>query len=135
MVAPPFAVSPHPSVIAGCTVFGGTLQVPLPEMGLIVATTVPIVAFIATVKLNGVPDATVFVDVAVASVEPAPFAPEKIVRTKVSLPTGAPNVSVQLRDPLAVAHRLEVALTSNICAVPPLTAIETDEAFGETNCG
>lgn len=100
-----------------------------------VNTTVPIAAFIATLRVNGVPAATVVLLVAVASTVPVPFAPAKIVIANESFPAGAPTVSVQVRVPVVVVQSDDAVLTSNVCGVPPLSAIVTDDAFGETNCG
>ena len=41
----------------------------------------------------------------------------------------------QRGDFMYVVQSGEVLLTSNVCAVPLLTEIATDIAFGETNCG
>jgi len=50
----------------------------------------------------------------------------------VSLPTGAVNGTVQERAPAAVVHKLDVEEISAYVDVPPLTAIPTEDADGET---
>ena len=108
---------------------------PFPGTGVKPTMIVPTDAFNATVKLKAVPLTIVCVVVADASWVPVPFVPAKIKNANVSLPAGAPNESVQLREPATVVHKLEPAETSNNVSEPPLMFIATDCALGETNCG
>jgi hypothetical protein len=101
----------------------------------VLATTVPMTAFIATVKLNVDPALSCSDCVAVASTVPVALAPAYIVNVNVSLPDDALIFSVQVRMLLLVVHKLELALTSKICGEPLFTTTETELALGETNCG
>src|ERR1700689_3246035 len=89
-------------------VFGGWGHCPGVLFVFTLATTVPTAAFSATEKLNAPPVAMVCVVVAVASNVPVPPVPWKISKAKLSLPAGAPNVSVHVRPPpVVVVQRLD----------------------------
>lgn len=86
-----------------------------------------------TLTANGVPSTTACIAVPLPRSVPLPFAPSYSDAVKVSLPTGADRAIEHVRFVGPAVHRGEPDATFTYCAAPPLIAMPTDTADGETN--